>query len=91
MWQAVLDGLKAAWDWFVGVIVGFGQHVIAFILGLLPTSFLQQMHDSANTIGWALSAANAWLPLDVFFTLAVAYMAFILLFLAVKIIIKLIP
>lgn len=91
MWTAILEALQAAWDWLVGLLVGFGQYVISQIIGLLPTSVVADVQSQSSTLGFALSAANAWVPIDYAVTLVTAYCVFVVSFLAVKVIVKLIP
>lgn len=91
MWQAILDALKLVWDWFSDLLVSFGQMAITQIIALLPGSAIDTLNQKSSVIGFALSAANAWAPIDVAVTLAGSYIVFVLGFLAVKVIIKLIP
>lgn len=91
MWQAVLDALQAAWDWIVGLLIGLGQSVIGMVMGLMPQSVQDGLASQTSVVGFALSATNAWVPLDYAVTLASMYIVFVVSFLAVKILIKLIP
>lgn len=91
MWQAVFDALKAAWDWLVGLLVGFGQSVISTVMSFMPDSVQNGLEGQSSVIGFALSAANAWAPIDLAISLAGMWIVFTLSYLAIKALVKLIP
>jgi hypothetical protein len=91
MWDVILEALKAAWNWILETLFGFGEMAIEWILSLLPTDANGQVSSGWSVISYGINAANAWAPLDFAITLAFLYVLFVLSFLSVKILLKLIP
>ena len=89
--KAVLEALIAAWNWMVDTVVGFGQTVLAGLIGLFPTDANGQIASGWSTIANGIGAANAWAPIDFAITLAFAYVVFVFGFFSVKVVIKMIP
>ncbi len=91
MWETIKQALQWFRNWLVETVLSMGSHLIAWIFNVLPTDANGQISSGWNTIAFALSAANAWAPLDFAITLAGLYVAFVCSFLAIKVAIKLIP
>jgi hypothetical protein len=91
MWESLLDAIKAAFNWCLEQILGFGNYIISLVIDLLPTDANGSVSGSWQTIQSAILVANAWAPIDFAIGLIPVFIAFVLGFLATKILIKLIP
>ncbi len=91
MWEAIKAALQWFWNFIVDQVLGIGSHLIAWIFNILPTDANGQIASGWNSIAFALNAANAWAPLDFAITLAFLFVSFVCSFLAIKVVIKLIP
>jgi len=91
MLDVIVSAFKTIWDWFLSVIAGVGSWALAQITNLIPGLDSSALSSSKGTIAFAVSAANAWAPIDLIITLAISYMAFVIVFLGIKIALKLIP
>lgn len=91
MLSMLLDALKTFWDWLMGIILSIGASVINFVMSAVPGLDSSSFENSKGSVAFAVSAANAWVPIDLVITLFVAYASFVAVFLTIKIAIKLIP
>lgn len=91
MFDVIIDAFKAIWDWFLSVLTGFASWVMGKLFALLPATDSAQLSNAKGTIAFAVSAANAWVPIDLIITLAGLYVAFVLAYLGVKVLVKMIP
>jgi hypothetical protein len=86
--DSILHAIQAAWSWLIGVLQSIGNTVIGWIMSLIPNA---DVSGPWNTISFAIDAANQWAPISEAITFATAYITFVVGFLTIKILIKLIP
>jgi hypothetical protein len=91
MIAALLNAIKAAVGWFFSLVQSFGQWAINYILDSIPGEAMAQGSSAGNTVRIYINAANSWVPIDFALTLFSTFMAFVITYLTVKIVIKLIP
>lgn len=87
----IFNALKAFGNWFVELLLSFGQGVIALVIDLLPTDANGTVSSGWSVIESGLLVANAWVPLDLAISLASVYVVFVMAFLSTKVLVKMIP
>lgn len=80
MWEAVLDALKDFFAW----IFSFFTDFLAWALGLILAALPADLDMPISTISGYFAMVNAWVPLDVAFSLITAYYAFYSVLLGVR-------
>jgi hypothetical protein len=91
MFQLFLDALKAFWDWFIDIIISLGATVAGWILSAIPDGAVGHLAGAWNSCMVGISAANEWAPISEALQFAVAYVSFVIAYLLIKILIKMIP
>ena len=89
--NAVLDALKQFFFWILAEFVNIGQSVIHWITSILPGLDGNQVTSAWGTIAFAIDAADQWAPIHEGISIAFTDASFILIYLTVKVSIKLIP
>lgn len=88
MFESILNAVKDAFSWLMTQISSLGNYCFEYILSFVPpTANL----TPSGTVGFALDAANQWVPIDLAISLLIGYVGFVVAFLAVKVIVKMIP
>lgn len=93
LFQAVLDALYAVVSWFFDLIAGIALAILQPLLDWIPSILpaLQSAIATWQSLLYYIEVANAWVPVDVGMILLGLYAGFLLIFLIVKVILKLTP
>ena len=59
MFDIILDALKSAWDWFLGVLHSLAAMAYDAIVSLAP-DYHGQITTGFNHLSFAFDAANSW-------------------------------
>jgi hypothetical protein len=87
IFTSFLNALKTALAWFIDLVKSIGDTAVGWIMSIIPSTST----DPNSSIGFAIDAANAWAPIsEILGTLAIAS-TFVISFLVIKILLKLIP
>lgn len=87
----IIGYLKDFARWVIDFMVGLFIGLIDWVVGLIPDNFKTTVETSWATFSPYFAAANEWIPLYECLTLVGLYLAFVVVFSVLKIVIKLIP
>ena len=91
MFDIIMNAIKSAWEWLLGVVASLVSTVLGWILSLLPSGLDGQISGAWSTIAFAIDAANQWAPISEAIAMSVALISFSMSYLGIKILIKMIP
>jgi hypothetical protein len=91
MLKMLLDWFRTCWDFVITTVQAFAASAINAVSSILPGLDQGTFSDAKSKIAFAVSAANAWVPIDLAISLGAAYIVFVATYLGIKIAIKLIP
>lgn len=91
MIEWILEGIKDAFYWFLDLVFDVFGVLVGAIFDALPSSWQTSIATGIAQVQPYFDAINRWIPVQEMFGMFLTYMAILLLFSIIKIVVKMIP
>jgi len=91
MLDAIIAALATVWDQLLQWISALASWALGLVFANFPAFSTTEFTNSRGTIAFAVSAANAWVPIDYAIALFLGVITFIIVYWSIKILLNMIP